>query len=252
MGKDFRILAVIPARGGSKGLPGKNIRLFMGLPLVAHSILFARMCPEIDRCIVSTDSSDIARVARDFSAEVPFSRPPELSEDDTPLWPVLRHALSAIEEQEKSSYDALLLLDPTSPGRQPADLIAMCSRLQTNQQADGVISVARPAFNPIWHCITEKDGWMENLISEGASYDRRQDVPKVYRIDGSLYLWRARFVRQERESWRSGGRYLLHEVPDLSAWSIDTEEQFEVAELLVKSGKVSLPWLSTLQVPCAP
>lgn len=247
-----RVLAVIPARGGSKGLPGKNIRSFAGLPLIAHSILFARMCPEIDRCIVSTDSSDIAQAARDFGVEVPFSRPSELSQDDTPLWPVLRHALSAIEEQEQSSYDALLLLDPTSPGRRPADLTAMRNRLQAHPQADGVISVARPAFNPIWHCVTEKDGWMEDLVPEGASYDRRQDVPSVYRIDGSLYLWRARFVRGEKQSWRRGGRYLLHEVRDLSAWSIDTEEQFDMAELLIKSGKVSLPWLSASQVPCAP
>lgn len=252
MGADFKILAVIPARGGSKGLPGKNIRPFMGLPLIAHTILFAKMCPEIDRCIVSTDSSDIAQAARDFGAEVPFIRPSELSGDDTPLWPVLRHALSAIEEQEKSSYDALLLLDPTSPGRAPANLAVMRSRLLENPQADGVVSVARPAFNPIWHCVTEQDGWMENLLPEGASYDRRQDVPRVFRIDGSLYLWRARFVRQDRGSWRREGRHLLHEVRDLSAWSIDTEEQFEVAELLVKSGKVSLPWLATLQVPCAP
>lgn len=91
------VLAVIPARGGSKGLPGKNIRPFAGLPLIAHSILLAKMCPEIDRCVVSTDSEEIAQVARRFEAEVPFLRPGELARDGTPMWPVLRHALEAVE-----------------------------------------------------------------------------------------------------------------------------------------------------------
>lgn len=248
----LKILAIIPARGGSKGFPMKNIRSFAGLPLIAHSILFARLCPEIDRCIVSTDSPEIARVAKDFGADLPFVRPRELAEDGTPLWGVLRHALMSMEAQEGSSYDALLLLDPTSPGREPADLRAMCRRLAANVEADGVISVAKPPFNPIWHCVVEKEGWMENLLPEGTLFDRRQDLPLVYRIDGSLYLWRTRFVRQEPVSWRRGGRYLLHEIPDLRAWSIDTEEQFEVAELLVKNGKVSLPWLTQVGERCAP
>src|SRR2546428_122399 len=92
------LLAVIPARGGSKGLSGKNIRPFAGLPLIAHSILFAKMCREITRLIVSTDDETIAAVAREYGADVPFMRPANLAQDDTPLWPVLRHALSAAEQ----------------------------------------------------------------------------------------------------------------------------------------------------------
>src|SRR3989338_1333883 len=92
-----KILAVIPARGGSKGLPGKNIRSFAGLPLIAHSILFARMCPEIERTIVSTDSAGIRDVALRYDADIPFLRPAPLAQDDTPMWPVLRHALAETE-----------------------------------------------------------------------------------------------------------------------------------------------------------
>ena len=99
MGTD-RVLAIIPARGGSKGLPGKNVRPLAGLPLIAHSIRFAKTCPEIDTCIVSTESQDIAEAARQLGGSVPFMRPTELAQDDTPTWPVLRHALSWMEEKE--------------------------------------------------------------------------------------------------------------------------------------------------------
>ena len=93
------MLAVIPARGGSKGLPGKNIRQFAGLPLIVHSIRMAELCREIDDCVVSTDSEEIAEVARKYGAKVPFLRPAELARDDTPMWPVLQHALHEMERQ---------------------------------------------------------------------------------------------------------------------------------------------------------
>lgn len=237
------LLAVIPARGGSKGLPEKNIRPFAGLPLIAHSILFARMCSEVDRCIVSTDAPEIAEVARRFGAEVPFMRPSALAQDETPIWPVLQHALAEVEAQEAASYDALLLLDPTSPAREPADISSAVHRLQEQPSADGVIGVSQPDFNPLWHCVVERDGWMADLFEEGEAHERRQEVQPVYRINGSLYLWRTAFVRSAR-SWRQDGRHLLYEIPESRAMSIDTVEQFERAEVLVKSGRITLPWLS--------
>lgn len=237
------LLAVIPARGGSQGLPGKNIRPFAGLPLIAHSILFARLCPEVDRLIVSTDSAEITRVARDFGAEVPFLRPSELAQHDTPMWPVLRHALETVEREECRRYGLLLLLDPTSPARLPADVAEAVRRLRAAPNADGVIGVSRPDFNPIWHCVIERDGWMADLFEEGSRHDRRQDAPAVYRINGSLYLWRTSFVRTQRE-WRRSGRHLLHEIPEARAMSLDTLDEFGRAELLVKSGFITLPWLT--------
>ncbi len=248
-----RMLAVIPARGGSKGLPGKHLKPFAGLPLIAHSIMFARMCPQITRCIISTDSPEIAEAAKTWGAEVPFLRPASLAQDETPLWPVLRHALSVMEEREPATYDTLLLLDPTSPAREPSDVIEAYRRLERAPSADGVIGVSRPDFNPVWHCVIEQDGWMEDLVSEGGRFDRRQHTPVIYRINGSLYLWRAAFVRREAASWRRGGRHVLHEIPERRAMSIDTLDEFERADALVKSGVIHFPWLTQLGiVPCVP
>lgn len=244
MTEQTRLLAVIPARGSSKGLPGKNIRPFAGLPLIAHTVLFAKMCPEIERCIVSTDSAEIAEVARQFGADVPFLRPAELAQDDTPLWPVLRHALAQSEQQERSRYDILVLLDPTSPSREPSDLTGALRRLTSAPAADGVIGVSQPDFNPLWNCVIERDGWMADLVEGGSRFDRRQDAPIAYRINGSMYLWRTAFVRRQERSWRQTGRFLMYEIPELRAMSIDTAGEFERAELLVRSGLITLPWLS--------
>ena len=239
-----KILAVVPARGGSQGLPGKNIRPFAGLPLIAHAILFAKLCPEIDRCIVSTDSSEIAEVARKYGGDVPFIRPVQLAQDDTPLWPVLRHALEFAEGEERAKYDYVLLLDPTTPCRLPVYITEAFRMLRANPDADGIIGVSIPDFNPIWHSVIDKGGWMTDLFPEATCYDRRQDVPVVYRVNGSLYIWRASFMRGEELEWRKHGKHLMYETPDFSAISIDTEEEFERAELFVKAGMVPLPWLS--------
>lgn len=238
------LLAIIPARGGSKGLPGKNIKSFAGLPLIAHTVLFAKMCPEITRCVVSTDAPEIANVTRQFGAEAPFVRPAELAQDDSPLWSVLQHGL-AWAERHTRRYDALLLLDPTSPAREPSDITGAMRRLREHPDADGVIGVSQPDFNPIWHCVVERDGWMVDLHPEGGRYFRRQELPVVYRINGSLYIWRTGFVRSQQEgTWRQSGKHLLYEIPESRAMSIDTADEFERAELLVKGGLINFPWLN--------
>lgn len=238
-----RCLAMIPARGGSKSLPGKNIRPFVGLPLIAHTIMFAKMCPEIDLCIVSTDSDDIAEVAVRHGANVPFLRPPELAQDGTPMWPVVRHALNAVEQSNKTEFDTFLLLDPTSPARQPSDISDALARLNDNPDSDGIIGVSKPEFNPIWTCVVERDGWMTGLFREDQEFGSRQEVPPVYRINGSIYLWRTEFIRTHEDSWRTEGKYLMHEIPELRAMSIDDADQFQRAELLVNEGLIRLPWL---------
>lgn len=239
-----RLLGVIPARGGSKGLPGKNIRTFAGIPLLAHTILFAKMCPQIERYIVSTDSAEIADVARQYGADVPFLRPTRLAQDETPVWQVVRHAVTQVEQEERGSVEYVVLLDPTSPAREPSDLSGALARLEANPSADGVVGVSRPSFNPIWHCVVERDGWMTDLIEQGGQFQRRQEVPSVYRINGSLYLWRAAFVKSQEQSWRQTGRHLIYEIPEWRAMSFDTTQEFEEAEELVKRGRVVFPWLS--------
>lgn len=239
----LKCLAVIPARGGSKGLPGKNIRPLAGIPLIGHSIRMSRLCPSITRTIVTTDSEEIARIARGEGADVPFLRPPELAQDDTPMWPVLRHALEATEASG-SRFDALLLLDPTSPGRLPEDVEGALAKLAAHPEADGVVGVSQPEFNPVWNCVIEREGWMEPLMPMGGRFTRRQDVPPVYRINATLYAWRAAFIRTSTSNaWREAGRHIMYEVPEARAVHIDGIEEFERADLMIKAGLIRLPWL---------
>lgn len=236
-----RTLAIIPARGGSKGLPGKNIRPLCGLPLIVHSIKCAKMSPGIARAIVSTDSVEIAAVAKQNGGDVPFLRPAELASDKTPIWPAFKHALAEIEKSEGGPYDFVAVLDPTSPTRVPDDIAQALDRLEKDKSAVGIVAVSEPDFSPIWHTVVEKDGAMHDFL-DGSKYNRRQDVPTIYRINGLLYIWRAEYVRT-RDSWRDQGRHLMHITPDSRASSIDTLEQFERLEALIKAGLIELPWL---------
>jgi N-acylneuraminate cytidylyltransferase len=236
-------LALIPARGGSKGLPGKNIRPLAGLPLIAHSIQLARLCPEISRVVVSTDSQEIISVAQKYGAETPFVRPAELAADDTPMWPVIRHALQSVEERSAQSYDYLVLLDPTSPGRLPEDIHGAIGKLHASSKAVGIIGVSQPEFNPIWHCVVEKDGFMSDMFEDGSKYNRRQDLPTVYRINATLYIWKADFVRNEPSGWRQSP-HLMYEVPEARAIHIDDVNEFERADLMIRNGMIRLPWLN--------
>jgi CMP-N,N'-diacetyllegionaminic acid synthase len=238
-----RVLAVIPARSGSKGLPGKNIRPFLGLPLVAHSILFARSCPEIDCLIVSTDSEEIAHVARRHGADVPFLRPADLAQDDTPLFPVLQHALEEMSSR-LGAFGYVLLLDPTSPAREAADVSVALERLKAAPDADGVVSVSKPDFNPLWNCVVDDDGWMKDAFGGSTGIVRRQDAPSIYRINGALYIWRSAFVERSSAVWRQG-RHVMVEIPELRAMSIDTLDEFKKAEVLVQAGLVEFSWMKS-------
>jgi N-acylneuraminate cytidylyltransferase len=241
------VLAVIPARGGSKGLPGKNILPFAGLPLIAHSVRMAAICPEIDRCIVSTDSEEIAAVARQHGAEVPFLRPAELAQDDTPMWPVLQHALLEMERQSGMQFGSLLLLDPTSPGRMPEDVVRALAILDSDARAAGVVAVSEPAFNPRWVCVEESGGYMKQLVAQTQSYVRRQDVPTAYRVNALLYLWRREHVVNQDEPGFYSAPHRMLVVPDERAMHIDEPRDFATAELLVREGFVKFPWLAFSQ-----
>jgi CMP-N,N'-diacetyllegionaminic acid synthase len=220
-------------------LPGKALRELAGLPLIGHSVELARRCPEIERTIVSTDSEEIAAVARELGAEVPFLRPAELARDESPMWPVVRHALESVDPGG-GRYAAVLLLQPTSPARLPADVAGAAALLAGRADADGVLGVSEPEFNPLFTGVVERDGRIVRFAD--ARYERRQDVPRVLRITGSLYLWRERFVRATEGDWLAGV-LLPWEIPARRAIDIDTAEDLELAELLIRSGTIRLPWL---------
>lgn len=238
------VLAVIPARGGSRGLPGKNILPLAGLPLIAHSIRLSKLCGEIAKCIVSTDSEEIAAVARDHGAEVPFLRPAALARDDTPMWPVLQHALGEMEARDGVRYGSVLLLSPASPGRLPEDVSDAIRMLDDDASAVGVVAASKPPFNPRWVCVDiAADGYMRQSFPDGSNYIRRQDVPEVYRINGALYLWRRDHVAScERPQYFEVPHRML-EIPESRAIDIDSEADMRLAELMLREGLVRLPWL---------
>lgn len=236
------LVAIIPARGGSKGLPGKNVRPLHGLPLIAHSIQCARATPEIDRVIVTTDDDAIAEVARQYGADVPFRRPPELASDTAAMWPVIKHALAETKREGRAHYGSVVLLDPTSPGRFPSDISEAVRRLEEDPEADGIIGVSEPEFNPMWYCVVEEGGYMRDLVPGANRFARRQDVPPVYRINGTLYVWRRRHVLQA-DDWRTG-RLLLHVIPAERAINIDTIDQFDAVGAGLAAGRIHFPWLS--------
>ncbi|MCX7830666.1 MAG: acylneuraminate cytidylyltransferase family protein [Acidobacteria bacterium] len=237
------ILCVIPARGGSKGLPGKNIKPLLGHPLIAHSIMCANMCQRIDKIIVSTEDDEIAGIAEKYGAEVPFKRPEALATDEAGMIPVLQHALKESESIYRKRFETLLLLDPTSPGRYPEDIEKAVKLLENSKDADGVIGVSQPEFNPLWHCVIETNGFIKPLIKGAEKYKRRQEVPKVFRINASLYLWKRHFLLSEKAvKWVEEGKNLMLEIPEIRAIHIDHLEDFERAQVLLESSLINFPW----------
>jgi N-acylneuraminate cytidylyltransferase len=234
------ILAVVPARGGSKGLPRKNIRPLAGLPLIAHSLRLAAMCPEIARCVVSTDDPEIRGVALAHGGDVPFLRPPELAGDDVPMMPVLQHALREVERTGDPVYGSVLLLDPTSPGRIPSDVSSAVAMLDQDPMAAGVVACSVPTFNPFWVGVVAEGEYLAPAFS-GQAYGRRQDVPEFLRINGALYLWRREHIERGL-SWPEG-RHRALRIPESRAFSIDDLYEFQVAEQLIAAGLLQLPWL---------
>ena len=238
------ILAIIPARAGSRGLPGKNLRPLAGLPLIGHAIRCAQRVPRIARLLLSTDGPEIARAAAALGLPVPFLRPPELAGDEAPTMPVLQHALDWAERSEGRRFGSVLLLEPTSPGRLPEDIEQAIERLGRNPGADGVVACSEPHFNPFYVGVVERDGYLTLALPRPAPLARRQEAPRFLRINGLLYLWRADFVRSAPPDW-TGGRHLLLEVPEARALSIDEEHDFQMAEAMLARGLWHPPWLAS-------
>ncbi len=220
--------------------------MLAGLPLIAHTLAAAAMVPSVTRCVVSTDSEEIAAVARAHGGDVPFLRPADLAADDTPMAPVLRHALETVEALEGVAYDLLLLVDPTSPAREPAEIEAAIGRLSASPGLDGVISVSEPTFNPSWVGVrpTAADpAVLERFYPAGAGITRRQDAERYLRINGNFYIWRRDFVLSLEASWFDQGRHGMVEIPEMRAFAIDYEYQLAQLEALVAHGLIRLPWL---------
>lgn len=227
----MEVIALICARGGSKGLPGKNIRPLGGRPLIAWPIAQARAVPRIGRIIVSTDSEQIAAMAREAGAEVPFMRPAHLARDDSPEWLAWRHALSHIKESRGVYPDAVIGLPCTAPLRSPAD-IEVCLDEYAKGDADMVITVTEARRNPYFSMVKRNaDGTVSLAASPERAVFRRQDAPVVYDITPVAYVTRSDFVMTCDGIF--AGRVRAVEIPPERAVDIDTLLDFTIAECLL-------------------
>lgn len=235
----MNVVALICARGGSKGLPGKNIRPLAGKPLIAWSILQAKAVARVRRVIVSTDSDAIAAASVAAGAEVPFMRPAELAQDKSPEWLAWRHALDFLKAEEGSYPEVLLVVPATAPLRAVED-IERCLDLFEKKGADVVLTVSASSRNPWFNMVRVKDdGFITLVNSPDPPIRRRQDAPVVYDLTPVAYVTSPDFVMSSNGIFEGRVAHVL--VPPERAVDIDTALDFRIAECLFDGGK-PVPW----------
>ena len=233
----MKTIATICARGGSKGLPGKNIRPFLGRPLIAHSIAFALQQPGIDAVCVSTDDERIAEAARAAGAEVPYLRPPELARDDSPKLPVIEHLLDFLERGQGRRYERIVDLQPTSPLRIPQDLDACLRRAAEPDEPGLVLTAYDSGFNPYFNLV-ELQGDGSVLVCKGGGLATRQAAPPVWTLNGSIYVWRRAALAHAARHGMWSVRVAAHIMPPSRSVDIDTAEDFAAAERAASEGNL--------------
>lgn len=225
----MRTLVIIPARGGSKGIPRKNIKPFDGKPLIYYTIDCARaICQDEDIC-VSTDDDEIIQVVEDYGLKVPFKRPEELATDTAGTYEVLLHALDFYEKQGKY-YDVVVLLQNTSPFRTPQQVKEALSLYR--EDVDMVVSVKECAANP-YYCVFEEnqEGFLHICKGDGNIF-RRQDAPKVYEYNGAIYVMNARVLKTTH--MHKMQKRIKYVMDDLSSFDLDTMWDWKMAEMIKK------------------
>lgn len=225
------IIAIIPARGESKSIPRKNIKLLAGKPLIVYTIETALKCKLLDRVIVSTDDEEIAAISKKHGAEVPFIRPRELALDATPMLHVLQHAVSYIERNGKSHIDIVVLLQPTAPFREVSD-IENCVKKLKNKKADSVVTVCEVEHNPYFVMMKFQNDNLMPLLKTEKPITRRQDAPKVYRLNGAVYAIRRDVLMNENKIFTDNTKAVI--MPQERSIDLDRKLDFEFAEFLLK------------------
>lgn len=234
------VLALIPARGGSKSIPRKNIADFAGNPLIAYSIAAARSSHMINRVVVSTDSEEIAEISRRYGAETPFLRPQQHAQDDTPDLPVFRHALEWLAENESYHPEVVVQLRPTSPFRRLWHIDQAVQRLLEYPQADSIRTVIIPFQNPFKMWAIAPDGFMQPLVKteyQEAYNMPRQLLPEVYWQTGYVDAARSSTIL-EKDSM-TGDRILPLLIEPGDWIDIDSPDDWQRAERLFKSGELT-------------
>lgn len=227
----MNITCLIGARGGSKGLAGKNVRPLLGKPLIAWSIEQAKACPEISRVVVSTDSEIIAEVARSYGAEVPFMRPAELANDTAGKWEVWQHALEACDSHYVEPIDLFVDLDCTSPLRDVEDISKAIAQFRASS-VDAVFSVCEARKNPYFNMLEVVDGCQRICKSLRQPIVRRQDAPKVYEHVASIYVLSPEYLR--RGTGLLSGCTQGYDIGAAKSLDVDSQFDFELIEYLMR------------------
>lgn len=224
-------LIIIPARGGSKGIPHKNIKPLNGKPLIDYTIDVARAITTDENICVSTDDQEIVNVVEDYSLKVPFIRPAELATDTAGTYEVLLHALDYYEKHGKH-FDVLILLQATSPFRR-ADQVKEALNLYS-PELDMVVSVKECAANP-YYCVFEEDrnGYLHVCKGNGDIF-RRQDAPKVYEYNGAIYVMNPEVLKTTHMHKMT--KRVKYVMDDFSSFDLDTMWDWKMAEMLMKKG----------------
>jgi CMP-N,N'-diacetyllegionaminic acid synthase len=238
----LRTIGIITARGGSKGIPRKNLRTVAGKPLIAWTIEAGLASGRLERLILSTDDEEIAETARHFGAEVPFMRPASLSGDDISSFAVVEHALDWLERDSRLP-DYILLLQPTSPLRTAAD-ISNALALAAERNSDAVVGVSECSPHPFLARTIDKDGTLEEFLKAEQKYHRRQDFPPVYAINGAIYLNRPRSLRATRSLIPRGTQAYV--MPPERSIDVDSLWQLDLVHLLLSRGEKERTSLSML------
>lgn len=226
----MRPLIIIPARGGSKGVPGKNIKLLNGKPLIQYTIEAALEVFDQEQIIVSTDTEGIKAVAEQLGLNVPFLRPSELATDTASSRDVILHAMDYFSSNMSWSPDAIILLQPTSPFRQGSHIEAALTLY--NSSLDMVVSVKETASNP-YYVLFEEDEHQFLRKSKSSTAKRRQDVPKVWELNGAIYVINPNSIKHKEIG--QFDKVIKYEMDAFSSIDIDTPLDWQIAEVLSKA-----------------
>ena len=227
MYKDKRILALIPAREGSKRLIGKNTKLFLGKPLIPRPINEAKKSKYIDSIVVSTDDKKIAAISKTYGASVPFIRPKRLATDSAKSMDVILHALEWFQKKSEV-YDLIMLLQPTSPLMMSSDIDSSI-KLLFSKDATAIVSVFNSGYKPLWSAMLSKNGCMKNFIKKSKS---GRKAPEHHTLNGAIYLSYCDYLKKHKSFF--GNKTFAYIMPEERSIDIDNEFEFKIAEELFK------------------
>ena len=229
----MNIICVIGARGGSKGVPGKNIRPLLGKPLIAWTIEQAKKCNLIDHVVVSTDDKEIAKISKEYNAEVPFIRPKELATDESGKWEVWKHALKACEDFYDKKFDIYLDLDCTSPVRDVEDIYKAIEQYNVSN-VDAIFSVCEARKNPYFNMVEyDENNNLKLVKSSESKIIRRQDAPKVFEHVASIYVLNPDYLRNS--DGLLDGKVEGYDIGIKKSFDLDSEFDFELIEYIMKN-----------------